>query len=141
MRAFSAFKYFLLISSNDPYQNTKLVTFTIAEGIVDGISGPGSSTVEKLLLLPKVMLASNKRICKVIQVSYELNVEAEVSGCYKSIEVIIPITIGPEPIVTDAKTAYSGNGMSSAIKSMPVAPVHGLRKEKFGSRIIFFKFE
>lgn len=72
------------------------------------------------------MLVSNKRFCNVIQVSYELVVEAEVSGCRGVIEISIPITVGLEP--SGAKELDSNNNISSVMDTLPAASLNGLRE-------------
>lgn len=64
------------------------------------------ATIEKDLMIPRVLLNSNKRFCNVVQVSYTLEVETDVSGCHRDMELSIPITIGSIPLnfVNDSLT-------------------------------------
>lgn len=112
--------------SQAPYPKRKVQVSTIAVIVTDGIRGVGSVTIDKLLLLPQTMLVSNKRFCNVIQVSYELVVEAEVSGCHGGIEISIPITVGLEP--SGAKELDSNNNISSLMDPLPAASLNGLRE-------------
>lgn len=134
--------HFLLLRSNVPYPKTKLQVSTVAEMETDGIKGAGSVTLDKLLLMPQTMFTSNKRFCNVIQVSYELIVEAEVSGCRGGIEIReirIPITVGLEHFEADARTFSVNNGPSSVMNSTPVATSHGLRKLKIDLKALNFR--
>lgn len=131
--------HFLLLRSNVPYPKTKLQVSTVAEMETDGIKGAGSVTLDKLLLMPQTMFTSNKRFCNVIQVSYELIVEAEVSGCRGGIEIRIPITVGLEYFEADARTFSVNNGISSVMNSTPVATSHGLRKLKIDLKALNFR--
>lgn len=45
-----------------------------------------------------MQMNSNARYCEAIKVSYQLEVEAEVSGNHKNIFVTIPIVIGAKPL-------------------------------------------
>lgn len=64
------------------------------EGV--GING-ATSSFTKVLNLPLNMLKTNTRYCNILQVSYEITVEAEISD-NETMLVKIPITIGDVPL-------------------------------------------
>lgn len=65
----------------------------IEEVLAGGVNKFSSVSIEIDLMIPSTVITSNSRICKAIQISYDLRVEAMLSF-YKNIEIIVPITIG-----------------------------------------------
>jgi hypothetical protein len=64
----------------------------------DGVKPESSARIEMDLVIPQILMASNIRFCEVVQIYYFLEVKATFWGCRKSIEFMIPITIGAIPI-------------------------------------------
>lgn len=83
-----------------------------------GVSASSDVSIQRDFMIPPIMVMSNSRYCNVIQVSYEIVVEADVSGCHTNLEVRIPIVIGSVPIIseqimTDAAQMNAQPGMTS----------------------------
>lgn len=127
--------YFIKIyssSSQTPYSKTKTETESMSQIFVEGVKACSSVTLEPLLTIPRIMTNSNERFCSVVQVSYEIKVEAQVSGCHANVEIKIPITIGSVPFTDDLPfTQVPQIEMSSPSAPLlpPVSvPVPDLRK-------------
>jgi hypothetical protein len=72
--------------------------------------GVGTSTTKSLtenLQIPSILVNTNNRFCNVVQISYDLKVEAMVAGCHKNIEMVFPIVIGSVPLDLNQTTVYS----------------------------------
>jgi hypothetical protein len=63
-----------------------------------GVKGSSSSKIEKDLPIPRFFMNSNSKYCNVIQIFYELKVEAQITGFHRNIEIVFPITIGSIPL-------------------------------------------
>lgn len=57
--------------------------------------------IYKDLAIPRVLLKSNSRYCKAVQIFYELKVEAILAGLHQSVKLFFPITIGSIPLIID----------------------------------------
>lgn len=93
--------------------------------------GVGKSTTKSLtenLQIPRILVNTNNRFCNVVQISYDLKVEAMVSGCHKNIEMVFPIVIGSVPLNLNQTAVYSDypDGMTqppyNPTVAMPSAP-------------------
>lgn len=71
----------------------------MVESYVRGVGASNFDDIETSLSIPQVMLTSNSRYCQVVKVSYELKVEAVVSGCHRNITFKFPIEIGSVPLI------------------------------------------
>ena len=70
----------------------------MVEVFVDGVGASTSKTIVENLLLPGNLVNTNNRFCNVIEVTYDLKIEAETSGCHTNFEMIFPIVIGTVPL-------------------------------------------
>lgn len=70
----------------------------MVETFVDGVKEASSTTIEKELIIPQIMMCSNDKFCRVIQINYKIEVEAKVPGCHGNIEMPFEITIGTVPL-------------------------------------------
>lgn len=73
----------------------------IVEASEDGVMEGDGKNFTRELLLPQEMLKTNSRFSKIIEVSYELKVEAKTSGVNRNIKVMLPVTIGSVPFNQD----------------------------------------
>lgn len=81
---------------------TKFESDDMVESIVEGVKRlTRYKKIHTDLAIPRVLLKSNSRYCNVVQIFYELKVEAILAGCHKSIKLFFPITIGSIPLVID----------------------------------------
>lgn len=87
----------------------------MAELRFEGVRAASDALIQRDFMIPQIMVTSNSRYCNVVQVSYELVVEADVSGCHTNLEVRIPIVIGSVPIISE-------QSMTDAVQ-MNVQPV------------------
>lgn len=106
----------------------------MAEVCVGGVGPSSSTTIEKKLKIPRIMVCSNGHLCNVVKINYALKVEAEVSGWHSNIEFIFPITIGSIPLNFDPVTIslhptapsispYPPNGYPVDSPTAPLLPV------------------
>lgn len=91
----------------------------------DGVDASSDVSLQCELVIPQVMQQSNCRYCNVIQIFYEIVVEAHVSGCHKNLELCFPIVIGSIPIIFDQNVTSgmpmivpqeAGNGVPMAVQ-------------------------
>lgn len=101
----------------------------MAEIFIDGVKAASNISFQKDLQIPRILMASNSRYCNVVQITYELKIEALTSGCGSNPTIKIPITIGSVPMnleqtVTNfpVVTPYADNVF------IPSAPASDLRK-------------
>lgn len=87
-----------------------------------GCKETSSVTIEKDLVIPQIMMSSNDRYCRVVQLTYELVVEAFVPGCHGNVEMTFPITIGSVPFIVQQPSAPHQNNF--AIASAPMSDGH-----------------
>lgn len=87
-----------MLLSHSPRYKTKYNSEKLVEVYAEGIGGNGITTFTKALKLPLTLLSTNTKYCNVVQVSYELKVVAEISGCQRNFKIRIPITIGNVPL-------------------------------------------
>lgn len=111
----------------------------MAEVNCDGAQGKDIKTIQKAIPIPQIAVGSNTRYCNVVQICYELEVEAKVPGCCKNVVMKIPITIGAIPL-------RFGDAFGSALAfvpppSAPMSEPRKLRKMKFSiKRFNYFIF-
>jgi hypothetical protein len=74
------------------------------------------------LLIPQLQMNSNARYCDAIQVSYEIQVEAEISGSHKNIFVVIPVVIGSKSLNFKQPLCEIPNSASATNYSKASAP-------------------
>jgi len=79
-----------------PSYRVKRQTLNVAEDTID-ITAGGCTEFNQALLIPAVA-PTNLTQSKVIHQTYELIVEARVSGCHRNLNVHIPVTIGTVPL-------------------------------------------
>jgi hypothetical protein len=64
----------------------------------EGVEASSSKTIQENFVLPRILVNSNSRFCNVVQVSYDLFVEVQVSGWHNNFKMVFPIVIGSVPI-------------------------------------------
>jgi len=110
-------------NSQTPERKTKLNKESVAEAFSEGVVAGGYARLEATLKIPQILTATNYRYCNIIQVSYELKVQAEVSGCHcNPITLEIPITLGTKPLRLDS--GVISNFPSPMVPSAPVLNDH-----------------
>lgn len=115
----------------------------ILEEFVGGVNTNQNKVYEKIIKLPPNMDCSNSSTCNVVQVGFQVEVEAKVSGCHSDVELITPITIGNIPLdfgptsiesvqptfqTSSAPSEYSSNGFGSVYQPSAPTPALDLRK-------------
>jgi hypothetical protein len=69
----------------------------------EGVGKMQTATIAKDFLIPPKIATSNAKYCEILQISYELVVEAEMPGCRRNFKIAVPITIGSIPLNFDSK--------------------------------------
>ena len=87
--------------SLSPYYSKKLEVEKLDEAVGSGVKKSSIAVLEKYLRIPEIKFNSNSRLCKIVQVTYEVKVDAKVSGFIHNMSLIIPITIGTVPLDTE----------------------------------------
>ena len=72
---------------------------------------------EKALKLPESVISSNNRCSNVLQITYELKIEAQVKGWHQNIVVNVPIEIGLVALKTTEKSDNGDNKISLLVYS------------------------
>lgn len=83
--------------SSTPHIKTKYEVTTLAKVRVDGVQGGCDKRIDQALKIPGDVKSSNSLYCKVVQISYLIEVKAEIAF-RRSIKRMIPITIGSIPL-------------------------------------------
>lgn len=99
--------------SQAPSFKTKLEVETIQEQRVGGVAALANAEYAARLVVPPVP-ASNGGQCRVIDVSYEVKVEAKTSGPHQSPFVLVPVTIGTRPLTENATGGQQGTIAAAA---------------------------
>lgn len=132
-----------IFHSYTPERKTKYEKENIVDTYAEGVRGSTRITIEKDLIIPLNVNSSNEGYCKVVQISYEVIVEAITPALLGNVVIIIPITIGAVPfrnhqvnnsaisLPNDSKAATSEVPFSAPneISKIPVSvPLSELRK-------------
>ena len=72
---------------------------------------------EKALKLPESVISSNNRYSNLLQITYELKIEAQVKGCHQNIVVNIPIEIGSAALKMTEKSDNGDNKIALLVYS------------------------
>jgi hypothetical protein len=108
---------FFRFTSDTPHSKSRCETEKMVSICTEGVGEAKSKTIEKMLVIPGIMLSSNERYCRVVQVFYVVKVEAISSGCHNNPELTIPITIGTVPL------NFNNNESQAIHPSAPLAPL------------------
>lgn len=105
--------------SSTPQYKTRTETQKIAEIFCDGVLRLQNKEITAVLTIPHAVPNTNTMHCNVVQVSYELKVEATTQGCHKNIDLVTPIVIGTIPLMMDPSSPQPTFGGKPGL----VAPV------------------
>lgn len=96
---------------------------SIAKVTFQGCQRESSASFDASLMVPYAIPNSNKKFCEIVQISYELRVEAENAGCCADLGIIIPITIGSIALTGSNYQNGADRAISSSVN--PSAPFLG----------------
>jgi Arrestin (or S-antigen), C-terminal domain/Arrestin (or S-antigen), N-terminal domain len=124
-------------NSNTPRSKTKHEHEKLIQSQFGGCKRGQQKPYQCNLTLPSTLLKSNAKICRVVQVSYEVKIEAVASGCCSNNIVFrIPITIGSIPLDLNPPVPMQAYAQQNQIKTAPSsqlmpasAPLLDLRKK------------
>jgi hypothetical protein len=91
---FSTFELILVYFSVIPVQKTKHEVQKLGSTYTEGCDAESNKTINQNIKVPSFLPNTNTRHCKTIEISYDLTVEAEVSGFHENILFKFPIVIG-----------------------------------------------
>jgi Arrestin (or S-antigen), C-terminal domain/Arrestin (or S-antigen), N-terminal domain len=112
----------LSYTSFTPDIKTKKHSDTIIQNIDGGVAKGKSANIETAITIPSFMNNSNSHYCRVVEVSYSLEVEGVVRGCHSNIEIRLPITLGAIGVGQAASMTMT-QGYPQQPITMPTAPV------------------
>lgn len=118
-------------TSSTPHAKTNSITETLLEIFTDGVAKDSFNKFKCNLKLPTVMHTSNEHCTRILQISYELEITAKVSGMHSNLNVIIPITIGTSPIILE-----NNNPVGSDYFVQPSAPFYDEEMGKFCNHLV-----
>ena len=87
-----------MLFSTTPANRTIVTVDKLLEVLEGGVTKASSKTIQRVLKLPNSLINSNGRLCSVLEISYNLEVETHISGCRSSIKFNSPIVIGSVPL-------------------------------------------
>jgi hypothetical protein len=79
---------------SDPVTKDKVMKSAVVETFADGVKSNCEANIEHFLQIPQTLMTSNRHICEVYQISYELKITILTNGLTSSPVLKIPITIG-----------------------------------------------
>lgn len=94
----------------------------MAEIFCEGVLRLQNKDIDAVLTVPIVAPNTNTMYCNVVQVSYELKVEATTQGCHKNIDLVTPIVIGSIPLLMDASSLQPTFNGQPRLVTMPIQP-------------------
>lgn len=123
-------KIFFFYFSDTPQTKMKYEHESMVELYLDqGCNEASSSTIEKDLVIPRILMSSNNSYCRVVQVTYELKVKGISSGCNGNIEMSFPITIGSVPLSFHQTTTLQAPHQNNFV--IATAPMPNGHKNNF----------
>lgn len=84
-------------NSDIPVVKSKTSTEDVIEMTIHGVKGKRKSSHTSKIQIPKDVIPTNSQCSRILQVSYELLIEAIAEGCHVNVEVKAPIMIGSSP--------------------------------------------
>uniref|UniRef100_A0A1B0GIA7 Putative signal transduction n=1 Tax=Lutzomyia longipalpis TaxID=7200 RepID=A0A1B0GIA7_LUTLO len=113
-------KKLIRYTSQTPRTKTKEETLTISEGRISGMKKKQSGKFEQHLQIPPLPPTSVS-LCRIITISYEVKIEAKVSGAHLNPVVKIPITLGTVPLRDNVYNVVPGTqGIQPPIQMEPI---------------------
>jgi Arrestin (or S-antigen), N-terminal domain/Arrestin (or S-antigen), C-terminal domain len=128
------FKKIIRFNCSSPTKGMKMEKGKIVEVFGEGVKSGGEFT--KQIAVPQLSLASNgfHKKCNVVEVFYEIKIEAEVSGCHhQNIKLTAPITICSVPPATKPVMTLPNQ------PAYPIAP-HFMPRKRFLSSMNISNF-
>lgn len=113
------FKRFIRYNSHTPQHQTKTDIDKMVEAYASGVESGDTKNFTVELQVPQITMNSNDRFCNIVQITYELKVEAEISGCHQNVTMLFPIVIGTVPFGTSAQSLAQPQ-----IQAFPSAPYY-----------------
>lgn len=99
-------KKVITYNSDIPAVKSKTSTEDVIEMTIRGITGKRKSSHTSKIQIPKDVIPTNSHCSRILQVSYELMIEAIAEGCHVNVEVKTPIMIGSCPNVIAAQSRF-----------------------------------
>lgn len=106
-------------TSSSPETKTRTDTEKMVEITARGVKAGETLSLENTIDIPHIMMNSNGRFSKTVVIEYYIEVEGQVDGCHSNPELILPITIGSEPLRIDNQYAITPG---ATIQIQPVQP-------------------
>lgn len=122
-------KQIILYNSQTPRRKTRERIETAAEVRHAGIAAKSKGFVNSQLTIPPIP-PTNVAFCRILQISYIINIVAKVGGIHRSPNLGLPITIGTVPLQQYQSASYASPALGwntlsdqpSTSSGLPVAP-------------------
>lgn len=106
-----------------PRRETKKDTIKISDIVLEGVAKTGSKIWQKEIEIPPLP-ASNLVNCSIVDLDYDLKVDAVVSGVHKNLDGKIPIILGTIPLANfQPPVPYSDVPPITDPSMLPTQPV------------------
>ncbi|GAB0088642.1 arrestin domain-containing protein 17 [Sergentomyia squamirostris] len=117
-----SFQQIIRYISIKPKIKTRMKVITVAEARVGYLDqNQQNRTFDQYLQIPSLP-PSCTSLCKIITITYEVRVEAKVSGFYRNPEVKIPITLGTIPLTNNVFSTVPNSNLSQSTVNPTGAP-------------------
>lgn len=107
----------VLYKSQVPSTKTKLELDVVQERRSCGVPKKTQRTFEVVVAIPPIP-PTNTNLCKVIEIAYEVKVEAKIRGPHSNPYVVMPVTIGTVPLNRNAP-----DPKTPSIRTAPAPPI------------------
>ena len=104
------------ILSTSPHYKNKIEILNVTQSNESGVECGKRNKVKGILTIPSDVVNSNSSCCYVVQVSYDVFVEALTTGAHQNVELCTPIVIGTTPLIMDQNNSQAA---SRAIQQPP----------------------
>lgn len=94
-------------NSSSPRVGQRIVKECVTEAYSPGVKGGETVYFEKAIEIPKILMTSNNKYCRVFQTTFELRIMAKTIGMFKeSPKVYIPITVGSVGLTDEIQVPF-----------------------------------
>lgn len=90
-------KRVIVYTYRHPEKKTKIDSDIMLSIVSAGAKSKESNYFESILEVPTTLVCSNEGYCKVITISYSIEIEGEIGGCHGNTKICFPVTIGSLP--------------------------------------------
>lgn len=93
----------ILLVAHEPDPKTKQEETTIFEVQKEGVAPKRTNQFDTSFDIPNSTIASNEQLCRVVTLTYFVEIEAVASGLHSNLKLLMPIVIASYPLTFDAE--------------------------------------